>query len=240
MTSSSGAIQAQYAYDPYGRVTKIQGTLNSDFQYAGYYLHSSSALNLTLNRAYSPSLGRWINRDPIAETGGLNLYNYVWGDPAGRSDPSGLDCFASFMGIGGPGAGMIIGGQPLFDKPPGVGTPVPGTSWFSKLFGNWGKFTIMIPAPVGFPPGMRTTPYLGRAIGRWLPYLGTALTLYGAKEFIDCITKCSGFSDPGDYYPPPVWSPPSDELPPPSRPPNNCPKPPHLQIWNAPPSFQLA
>ena len=29
------------------------------------------------NRYYSPSLGRWISRDPIQEQGGFNLYGFV-------------------------------------------------------------------------------------------------------------------------------------------------------------------
>jgi len=28
-------------------------------------------------RFYNPELGRWINRDPIEEEGGLNLYGFV-------------------------------------------------------------------------------------------------------------------------------------------------------------------
>src|SRR5262249_23192933 len=34
--------------------------------------------------------GRWINRDPIGERGGLNLYTYVLSDPLNASDPFGL------------------------------------------------------------------------------------------------------------------------------------------------------
>lgn len=48
MTDSSGTIQARYDYDPYGHVTTITGTVPSDFQYAGYYTHATSGLNLTL------------------------------------------------------------------------------------------------------------------------------------------------------------------------------------------------
>ncbi|MBU6454169.1 MAG: RHS repeat-associated core domain-containing protein [Cyanobacteria bacterium REEB67] len=65
MTDGSGNIVAQYAYDPYGQATKLQGSLDSDFQYAGMYYHAPSGLNLATFRAYSPTLGRWINRDPI-------------------------------------------------------------------------------------------------------------------------------------------------------------------------------
>jgi RHS repeat-associated protein len=60
-------IQEQLVYDPYGRPTIIQGSLSPDFQYAGYYFHAPSGLNLTLARPYSSSLGRWLSRDPIGE-----------------------------------------------------------------------------------------------------------------------------------------------------------------------------
>ena len=40
--------------------------------------------------AYSPSIGRWLNRDPIGEDGGVNLYAYVFNSPTNRSDASGL------------------------------------------------------------------------------------------------------------------------------------------------------
>lgn len=83
MTDSSGLVQAHYEYDLYGQRTKTAGALDSDFQYAGYYMHAPSGLNLTVYRAYNPALGRWINRDPIAESGGLNLYRYALARPTG-------------------------------------------------------------------------------------------------------------------------------------------------------------
>ena len=71
MTNSSGTVQAEYAFDPYGRVTKISESTPSDFQYAGYYLHQRSGLNLTVSRAYVPALGRWLSRDPLEEGAAL-------------------------------------------------------------------------------------------------------------------------------------------------------------------------
>jgi RHS repeat-associated protein len=90
MTDSSGNIVAQYSYDPYGRVTKLQGGSDADFGYAGYYLHQRSGLNLTWFRAYSAGVSRFISRDPIGEAGGANLYAYVGGEPISQSDPTGL------------------------------------------------------------------------------------------------------------------------------------------------------
>jgi RHS repeat-associated protein len=65
LTDGSGNIQAQYSYDSYGRVTKVQGSLASDFQYGRNYFHAPSQLSFARNRAYNSSLGRWINRDPL-------------------------------------------------------------------------------------------------------------------------------------------------------------------------------
>jgi hypothetical protein len=41
-------------YGMFGEVTQTVGTLASDFQYAGYYFHAPSGLNLTTYRAYAP------------------------------------------------------------------------------------------------------------------------------------------------------------------------------------------
>lgn len=90
LTDSSGVIQAQYAYDSYGQTTKLQGSLSSDFQYAGYYSHFPSELNLAVNSSYSSKFARWINRDPIGEAGGLNLFGYVSNDPVNSRDAQGL------------------------------------------------------------------------------------------------------------------------------------------------------
>ena len=43
-------------------------------------------------RYYTPELGRWINRDPIEELGGDNLYLFVLNDPL---DSLGLDAWGS-------------------------------------------------------------------------------------------------------------------------------------------------
>jgi RHS repeat-associated protein len=90
ITDNSGAVVSQSTYDPYGIRTNLQGIIFSDFGYAGMYQHPRSGLNLTMFRAYSPTLGRWLSRDPLGESMGTNLYSYVMNDPIDFIDPLGL------------------------------------------------------------------------------------------------------------------------------------------------------
>lgn len=90
LTDGSGNIQAQYTFDPSGRSYKLQGGLESDFQFGGYFKHFRSQLNFAVYRAYDARLGRWISRDPIHERGGINLYSYVENNPSSYTDFLGL------------------------------------------------------------------------------------------------------------------------------------------------------
>jgi len=116
LTDGNGAIHARYDYGPFGRLTNVQGDLDSDFTYAGYYNHSPSGLYATLNRFYDPDLGRWINRDPLRELAGINLYGYVSGSPVNYSDPLGLFLAAATMPVitGTAGVGGITVAGALF------------------------------------------------------------------------------------------------------------------------------
>jgi RHS repeat-associated protein len=111
MTNSSGVVQAHYEYGLYGEQTQTVGTLTADFGYAGYYVHGPSGLNLTTFRAYSPSVGRWINRDPDEEDDGTNLYAYVDNDPTNYLDPDGDIATAPSVGFG-PGDVSFAAGPP--------------------------------------------------------------------------------------------------------------------------------
>jgi RHS repeat-associated protein len=81
LTDADGNLVAQYDYDAWGKPVVLSGNMTVDFGYTGHYFHQPSGLNLAMYRAYSPTLGRWINRHPIQEAGGTNLYAYVDNNP---------------------------------------------------------------------------------------------------------------------------------------------------------------
>jgi RHS repeat-associated protein len=98
---TSGNLQATYNYDLFGRVSQSTALASSDFQFAAYFFHARSGLNLTQNRAYSPVLGRWLSRDPLDQPNAVNLYGYVRNNPVSRIDPSGLADIEITPGVNG-------------------------------------------------------------------------------------------------------------------------------------------
>ncbi len=86
--NSSGQVVESYQYTPYGQVEK--GSFSEHpFGYSTKRSDFASGLVYFGYRFYSPYQRRWLNRDPLQEQGGINLYAYVNGDPLGYIDPDG-------------------------------------------------------------------------------------------------------------------------------------------------------
>lgn len=90
LTDASGNVVSAYSFQPYGGKVTLAEAISSDFQYAGYYFHARSGLNLTPFRAYSPSQSSWLSRDPLSDFIGSSMYAYVENNPLGYKDPLGL------------------------------------------------------------------------------------------------------------------------------------------------------
>jgi RHS repeat-associated protein len=88
VTNDAGNTIAVNIYDEFG----IPGGNNlGRFQYTGQKWLPSLGLYDYKARMYSPTLGRFMQTDPIGYDAGLNWYNYVGADPVNTTDPSGLD-----------------------------------------------------------------------------------------------------------------------------------------------------
>jgi RHS repeat-associated protein len=90
LDATTGTRVASYDHSPYGIVTQSNVTNGAAYQYAELFYHAVSGLNLSSTRAIDGVTGRWLNRDPIREGGGFNLYAYVGGNPINVGDPEGL------------------------------------------------------------------------------------------------------------------------------------------------------
>jgi RHS repeat-associated protein len=113
VTDADRKIVWQAEYDIYGRATIKNHSLHSaagppgaligtahasaparfDFnlRLPGQYEDAETGWYYNFHRYYNPDTGRYLTPDPIGLEGGTNLYAYVDGNPAGASDPWGLD-----------------------------------------------------------------------------------------------------------------------------------------------------
>jgi len=88
LTGQTGAVQTSYNYEAFGKTT-IGGASSNLFQYTGRE-NDGTGLYYYRARYYSPTLNRFIQGDPLGQAGGLNLYEYVQGNPLNFVDPLGL------------------------------------------------------------------------------------------------------------------------------------------------------
>ncbi len=89
MTDSTKAIVWDAVYTPFGQVHSITGTATNSQRFPGQYADAETGYSYNYFRDYDPTIGRYIESDPIGLNGGLNTYAYVGGNPLIRSDEEG-------------------------------------------------------------------------------------------------------------------------------------------------------
>ncbi len=103
LADRSGAIVAQYTYDPFGKPLTVEDGSNrpvesdpghianrNPLRYRGYYYDRETGFYYLQSRYYDPAICRFINADSFASTGsgfiGNNMFAYCDNDPINFAD----------------------------------------------------------------------------------------------------------------------------------------------------------
>ncbi len=89
--SADGIVAGKRDYGAFGEAVITTGVAGSlPFGFSSKYEEKESGLYYYGMRFYAPSTGRWPNRDPIGERGGLNLYGMAENNPVNKWDYIGM------------------------------------------------------------------------------------------------------------------------------------------------------
>ncbi len=124
MTDVTGAVVWSAIYEPFGQATvTAAGDAALDLRLPGQELQQETGgLHQNHHRDYDPTLGRYIQSDPLGLDAGQNPYAYVDGDPLNAVDPEGLQA------IPVPGPWVVPRPLPqIIPRPPPMRPPLPLT-----------------------------------------------------------------------------------------------------------------
>jgi len=130
LIDDTGHTIEHYRYDPYGTVHVFDGSwdaLSGGSAYGWRYLFEGQRFDATTglydfrHRAYDPTLGRFLQQDPMGYVDGANLYQMERSNPLAFADPMGTDSAS-----GGGSISIQVGPPPSpisikIGPPPGQG-----------------------------------------------------------------------------------------------------------------------
>ena len=95
-TDTAGNVVAAYTYNAFGRTISQSGPLADVFRhrFSSKYFDIETGLYYYGKRFYMLGVQRWLNRDPIQENGGENLYVFCNNNTLRYLDPDGQAFFA--------------------------------------------------------------------------------------------------------------------------------------------------
>ena len=92
VSGADGTVSANYEYDPFGRTIRASRPVAklNPLRFSTQYEDEFTGDLKYRYRDYQPNTGRWLSRDPIGESGGINMYALSGNDLINSIDPLGL------------------------------------------------------------------------------------------------------------------------------------------------------
>ena len=144
---NNGTIISVFEYDPFGGTVSASGSIVASNRFSTKGFDNETGLYYYGFRYYDPIRGRWLNRDPIKDQGGINLYTFVLNNSVNVVDKLGLISYVAYRKLNIPGGEFlwnrlwkVAGHVYLAFHVDGEGVPKPDRSkWCEFLIAH--KFT---------------------------------------------------------------------------------------------------
>ena len=91
LTDKNQNVVWKASQKPFGQLEKETEGVGQSMRFPGQYADKETGYYYNYYRDYDPTLGRYLQSDPIGLRGGLNTYAYVSGNPVNYVDPYGLE-----------------------------------------------------------------------------------------------------------------------------------------------------
>jgi len=90
LIDASQNVVAAYRHDAFGNLISKSGTLDQPYQFSTKMYYAALGVVKYERRDYLPILGKWMEKDPMGEAGGQNLYGAMGNNVINRIDSLGL------------------------------------------------------------------------------------------------------------------------------------------------------
>jgi RHS repeat-associated protein len=209
MTDGTKAVVWDAVYRPFGEVVSISGAGSNNLRFPGQYFLIESGLHYNWHRHYDPTVGRYLQADPLDFVDGPSRYAYGLSSPSQYVDPDGR-----FVPVViGAGIGLLFGLAIDYAKENSckcknsyAAARYAGLGAAEGLFGPWDTKAGASKIAGGGPSGDRTSVasravrglvspgatgrrmLIGteRALSRVVPGLGYVMLAYDLYDLLTC------------------------------------------------------